>query len=39
MKGNTFIEHKEVSVVYEKDGPINMKYNTLLITPKTNVVS
>jgi hypothetical protein len=37
VKRNTLIEHKEVVVVCEENGPISMNYNVLLITPKANV--
>jgi len=32
MKKNTLIEHKEV-VICEKNGPINLNYIVILITP------
>jgi hypothetical protein len=34
MKRNTLIEHKEVTIVCEKSGPINFSYNVLLTTPE-----
>ncbi len=34
---NTLIEHKEVIVVCDKNGPINISYNVILTTPETNV--
>jgi hypothetical protein len=37
MKRNTLIEHKEVVIVCEESGPVNMNYNALLTTPKANV--
>ncbi len=39
VKRDTFMEHKEVVVVCEQNGPINMSHNALLITPKMNVVN
>jgi hypothetical protein len=36
MKRNTLIEHKEVVVVCEESGLVNMSYNVLLTTPKAN---
>jgi hypothetical protein len=37
MKRNTLIEHKEVVVICEENGFVNMNYNVLLTTPKVNV--
>jgi hypothetical protein len=36
MRRNTSIEHKEVVVICEESGPINMSYNVLITTPKAN---
>ncbi len=36
MRINTLIEHKEVVVVCEERGPINMSYNVLLTTLEVN---
>jgi hypothetical protein len=33
MKRNTLIEHKEVVVICEENGPINLNYIVILITP------
>ncbi len=38
MKKDTLIEHKEVVVVCEENGPINLSYNVLLTTPKANII-
>jgi hypothetical protein len=38
MKRKTLIEHKEVAVICEESGLINLSYNALLITPKANIV-
>jgi hypothetical protein len=37
MKKNTLTEHKEVAIVCEKSGHVNMNYNVLLTTPEVNV--
>jgi hypothetical protein len=37
MKRNTLIEHKEVTIVCEENGPFSMNYNVQLTTPKANV--
>jgi hypothetical protein len=38
MKQDTLIEHKQVIVVCEENGPINLNYNVILTTPKTNII-
>jgi hypothetical protein len=38
MKRDTLIEHMEVLIVCEKSGPFNLSYNSLLTTPKANIV-
>jgi hypothetical protein len=37
MKKNTLIEHKEVTIVCEDSGFVNMSYNALLTTSEVNV--
>jgi len=37
MKTNILIEHKEVVIVCEENGPFSVNYNALLTTPKANV--
>jgi hypothetical protein len=37
MKINTLIKHKEVVVVCEESGPINLSFNVLLTTLEANV--
>jgi hypothetical protein len=37
MKRNTLIEHKEVVVICEENGPTSMSYNVLLTTLEANV--
>jgi hypothetical protein len=37
MNRNTLIKHKEAAIKCEESGPINMNYNVLLTTLKTNV--
>jgi hypothetical protein len=38
MKWDTLIEHKEVVIVCEENGPVSLNYNVLLTTPKANVL-
>jgi hypothetical protein len=38
MKRNTLIEHKEAVVVCEESGPISLRYNALLTTPKASTM-
>jgi len=38
VKRNSLIEHKEVVVVCEESGPINLSYNVLLTTPEVNTI-
>jgi len=38
MKWDTLIEHKEVLVVCEVNGLVNMNYNALLITPYMSTI-
>jgi len=38
VRRNTLIEHKEVVVTCEENGPVNLNYNILLTTPKTNTI-
>ncbi len=38
MKWNTLIEHQEVVIVCEENGPISLNFNVSLTTPKVNVV-
>jgi hypothetical protein len=38
MKKDTSMEHKEVVVVCEKNGPINLSCNVLLTTSETNTL-
>jgi hypothetical protein len=38
MKRNTLIKYKEVVVVCEESGPINLSYIVLLTTPEANVL-
>ncbi len=38
MKRDTLIEHKEVVVVCEENGPVSLSFNVLLTTPETNTV-
>ncbi len=38
MKRDTLIEHKEVAIVCEESGHVNLSYNVLLPTPKFNVI-
>jgi hypothetical protein len=38
MKRDTLIEHKEVVVICEENGPVNLSYNSLLTTPKANTM-
>jgi hypothetical protein len=38
MNRNTLIEHKEVVVVCEENGPISLSYNALLTTLEANTV-
>jgi hypothetical protein len=38
MKRDTSIEHKEVTIVCEENGPISLNYNALLTTPEANTM-
>jgi hypothetical protein len=38
MMRNIIIEHKEVAIVCEESGPINLSYNVLLTTSEANIV-
>jgi hypothetical protein len=38
VRRNTLIEHKEVVVACEENGLVNLNYNVLLTTPKTNTI-
>jgi hypothetical protein len=38
MKKNILIEHKEVVVVCEENGPISLGYNVILNTLEVNIV-
>jgi hypothetical protein len=38
VRRNTLIEHKEVVVTCEENGPVNLNYNVLLTIPKTNTI-
>jgi hypothetical protein len=38
IKWNTWIEHKEVVVVYKKNGHVSVNYNVLLTTLKINII-
>jgi hypothetical protein len=39
MKCHVLIKHKETAIIYEESGPINVNYNVLLITLKTNAIT
>jgi hypothetical protein len=39
MKCDTLINKKETAIVYEKNGPINVNYDVLPTTPKTNAIT
>ncbi len=39
MKRDTLMEHKQVVVVCEENGLVNLSYNTLLTTLKTNTTT
>jgi len=39
MKWDTLIEHKEIVIVCEENGPISLNYNVLLTTLEANVVT
>jgi len=38
MKRDTLIEHKEVVVICEENGPISLGYNDLITTPEANII-
>jgi hypothetical protein len=38
MKRDTLIEHKEVAIICEENGPVSLSYNVMLTTPKANIV-
>jgi hypothetical protein len=38
MKRDTLIEHKEVVVICEENGPISLGYNALITTPEANII-
>jgi hypothetical protein len=38
MKKGSLIEHKEVAIICEENGPINLSHNDLLTTPKANTI-
>jgi len=37
-KRNSLIKHKEVVIVCEESGHINLSYNVLLSTPEVNII-
>jgi hypothetical protein len=39
MTRDTFIKHKEVVVIYEKNRPIITNYNVLLTQPKSKLLA
>jgi len=38
IKQNTLIEHKEVVLIYEENGHVDVSYNILLTTLKINII-
>jgi hypothetical protein len=36
---NTLIEHKEVVIICEESGPINLSYNVILTTQEANTIT
>ncbi len=38
MNRDTMIEHKEVAIICEVNGPISLSFNIMLTTPKVNIV-
>jgi len=39
MTRDTFIKHKEATMIYEKNGPVIVYYNVLIIQPKSKKVA
>jgi hypothetical protein len=39
MIRDTYIKHKEIAMICEKNGPIITNYNTLIIQPKSKLVA